>query len=149
MKHFTESELRRLRNNIPVKYVIETLLQLPHKEIEGVYRFLCPACNEFQTGLNPHTNLARCFRCRRNFNPIELLMADRGLSFVQSVTLLLAKEHLLSGAPRQQQGEFEEGFAKLAEILQHSYIHPVLCAPGWSLRRTRGTSTCGARPDAL
>ena len=91
MVRFTEEELRRVRNGIEVRTVIETLLQLPTKEVEGVWRFLCPVCNEFDTRVNPRTNLARCFRCARNFNPIELLMADKGLSFVQSVTLLLEK----------------------------------------------------------
>lgn len=88
MRRFSGEELRRLRNDIPVRWVIETLLQLPSKDVEGVYRFLCPVCNEFKTGLNPHTNLVRCFRCRKNFNPIELVMAERGLNFVQSVKLL-------------------------------------------------------------
>lgn len=55
MKRFTDKELRQLRNDTPVRSVIETLLQLPHKEVEGVYRFLCPLCEEFETGLNPHT----------------------------------------------------------------------------------------------
>ena len=73
MPRFSSTELRRLRNDIPVRWVIETLLQLPAKEVEGVYRFLCPVCKEFQTGLNPRANLARCFLCERNFNPIELL----------------------------------------------------------------------------
>ena len=124
MKRFTDEELRRLRNKIPVRFVIEILLQLPHKEIEGVYRFLCPVCKEFETGLNPHTNLARCFRCEKNFNPIELVMADRGLSFVQSVNLLLEKEHCSNGAPRHRRAESEAGFSKLAEILHQQFSHP-------------------------
>ena len=99
MRRFSDSELRRLRNDIPVRWVIETLLQLPNKEVEGVYRFLCPLCNEFETGLNPKTNLARCFRCKKNFNPIELLMAGRALSFVQSVNQLLQREPLVSKVP--------------------------------------------------
>ena len=102
MRRFSSTELKRLRNDIPVRLVIETLLQLPHKEVEGVYRFLCPVCEEFATGLNPRVNLARCFRCKKNFNPIELLMADRGLSFSQSVNLLLQKEHWLSQAHQQK-----------------------------------------------
>ena len=123
MKRFTDDQLRHLRNGVPVRSIIEVLLQLPHKEIEGVYRFLCPICNEFETGLNPHTNLARCFRCQKNFNPIELVMAGRGLSFVQSVNLLLRKEPLLNEAPQRQQGESEAGFSKLAEILHQQFSH--------------------------
>ena len=123
MRRFTAEQLRRLRNDVPVCLVIETLLQLPHKEIEGVYRYLCPVCNEFQTGLNPQTNLARCFRCQRNFNPIELLMAGRGLSFVQSVKLLLEREPLSIQAPQRQRDESEAGFSRLAEILQRHFSH--------------------------
>ena len=124
MRRFTADELRVLRNDVPVRTVIEVLLQLPTKEVEGTYRFLCPVCNEFETGLNPHTNLARCFRCHKNFNPIELVMVGRGLSFVQSVNLLLQKEHPLNGAPRHQRGESEAGFSKLSEILHQQFFHP-------------------------
>ena len=74
MTQFSKEELRKLRNEIAVRWVIETLLQLPHKEVEGVFRFLCPACGEFQTAVNPKTNLSRCFRCQMNFNTIELVM---------------------------------------------------------------------------
>jgi hypothetical protein len=56
-------ELFELRNNIPMEMLIKDRLQLPSKISEGVFRFLCPVCNEFQTGINPATNLARCFRC--------------------------------------------------------------------------------------
>lgn len=117
MKRFTDEQLRQVRNGVPVRLVIEALLQLPYKEIEGVYRFLCPVCREFETGINPHTNLARCFRCKKNFNPIELVMADKGLSFVQSVNLLLRAEPPSKKAPLRQPAESKGGFARAAEIL--------------------------------
>ena len=94
MKRFSDEELVRIRNILPVRWVIEILLQLPCGEVEGVYRFSCPKCNESRTGLNPNTNLARCFRCERNFNPIELVMTDRKLSFVASVKWLLEQESI-------------------------------------------------------
>ena len=94
MKRFSDEELVRIRNLLPVRWVIEILLQLPCGEVEGVYRFFCPKCNESQTGLNPNTNLARCFRCEKNFNPIDLVMADRKLSFVASVKWLLEQESI-------------------------------------------------------
>jgi DNA primase len=89
MRRFSEDELFAIRNQVPMRAVIIELSGLPNKEIEGVFRFLCPFCNEFQTGVHEKTNLARCFRCCRNFNTIELLMASRALSFVESVKLLL------------------------------------------------------------
>lgn len=94
MRRFSSDELFEVRNNIPVHAVIEQMAELPSKETEGIFRFLCPTCNEFQTGVHEGTNLARCFRCRRNFNTIEVLMESRALTFVQSVKLLL--KHLRS-----------------------------------------------------
>ena len=88
MKRFSDEEIVKIRNDIAVVAVIEKLLKLPHKEVEGVYRFLCPICNEFNTGLNPNTNLCRCFGCKKNYNPIDLVMAERGLRFVESINLL-------------------------------------------------------------
>lgn len=87
-KRFSGVELYRLRNELPIREVIETMLQLPNKDVEGVFRFLCPCCSEFQTALHPSENLSRCFRCRRNFNPIELVMAANELDFVSSVKFL-------------------------------------------------------------
>lgn len=121
MKRFSDNELRRLRNDIPVRLVIETLLQLPYKEIEGVYRFLCPQCREFQTGLNPHTNLSRCFRCQRNFNPIELVMAECNLSFAQSASLLLDKCSLLKKAPQARQPLLKADYREPYEILHQQF----------------------------
>ena len=102
MRHFSDTELRRLRNDVSVRWVIEALLQLPSKEVEGVYRFLCPLCHEFETGLNPRANLARCFCCEKNFNPIELVLAERRINFVASVTLLQKQERFLTQARNGQ-----------------------------------------------
>jgi len=55
---------------------------------EGCFRFLCPLCNAFDTAINPKTNLARCFRCEKNFNTIDLVMIIRQADFVQSVKFL-------------------------------------------------------------
>lgn len=55
---------------------------------EGYFRFLCPVCKEFQTAVNPKTNLARCFRCEKNFNSIDLVMRVKGVGFVESVQYL-------------------------------------------------------------
>ncbi len=68
--------------------LIRDQLQIPSKIRDGLFRFLCPVCNEFQTGVNPNTNLARCFRCERNFNTIDLVMAVRGFGFKDSVLFL-------------------------------------------------------------
>ena len=87
-RRFSSQELFELRNYIPIDTLIEQRLMLPSKTSEGFFRFLCPVCQEFQTATNPKTNLARCFRCERNFNTIDLVMICRNMSFVESVTYL-------------------------------------------------------------
>ncbi len=87
-RRFSGEELYRLRNLIRIDLLIDLELGVPSREIEGLFRFLCPICNEFQTAVNPKTNLARCFRCERNFNPIDMVMVVKGLGFVDSVRYL-------------------------------------------------------------
>lgn len=76
--------LRELRNQVPIDRVIDALA-IPAKRREGYLRFLCPLCGEFNTATNPRTNLARCFRCERNFNPIDLVMVSERSTFLQAV----------------------------------------------------------------
>ncbi len=85
---FSSQELFEVRNYIPVDMVIRDQLQIPSKIRDGFFRFLCPMCNEFQTAVNPVTNLARCFRCEKNFNTIDLVMKIKGYGFKESVFFL-------------------------------------------------------------
>jgi len=87
-RHFTNHELYILRNDIPIDALIETALCIPSRIAYGCFRFLCPLCKEFNTAVNPETNLARCFRCEENFNTIDLVMTIRKLDFVESVRFL-------------------------------------------------------------
>jgi DNA primase len=87
-RRFLSEELSALRNQISIRCLIEELLVIPSKEVEGVFRFLCPKCGEFQTAVNLKTNLSRCFRCQENFNTIELVMRDKRINFVDSVRFL-------------------------------------------------------------
>jgi len=87
-KKFSSEALRRLRNEIDIAKLIAETLELPWKNSEGYFRFLCPLCSEFNSATNPRTNLARCFRCRRNFNPIDLVMVVRACDFVAAVEFL-------------------------------------------------------------
>lgn len=87
-RRFTGGELFNIRNLIPIDWLIKEQLNIPSKVSEGFLRFLCPLCNEFQTATNPKTNLARCFRCETNFNPIDLVMTVKGMGFVESVKYL-------------------------------------------------------------
>ena len=85
---FSSRELFELRNNIPVDILIRDHLLIPSKVRDGYFRFLCPLCNEFQTAVNPATNLARCFRCEKNFNTIDLVMSIKRYGFKDSILFL-------------------------------------------------------------
>jgi len=84
------STLRRIRNEIPIRDLIADRLDIPCKWTDDVFRFLCPVCGDFHTASNPRTNLGRCFRCRRNFNPNDITIAVRGCSFLEAVDILRA-----------------------------------------------------------
>jgi len=88
-QRYSKAELRKLRNDIPIDRVIADILNQPNKVSEGYFRFPCPVCSEFTTAINPKTNLARCFSCRKNFNPIDMIMAVKTYSFVQAVDYLM------------------------------------------------------------
>ncbi|MBF0235825.1 MAG: DNA primase [Desulfamplus sp.] len=84
---YTRQHLFTIRNNIPIDRVIEAL-SIPSSNRTGIYRFSCPVCNEQNTGINPKTNLARCFNCEKNYNTIDLVMKVMDVGFIQSVAYL-------------------------------------------------------------
>ena len=88
-QRFDPDMLKKLRNNIPINRVIKDILKLPTKMSEGYFRFLCPICSEFTTATNPKTNLARCFQCQKNFNPIDMVMDAKHVNFRNAVDYLL------------------------------------------------------------
>ena len=91
MGSYTDGFLRRLRNEIDIDLVIKRL-RLETRNSQKIFRFRCPLCHGFHTATNPKTNLARCFDCQRNFNPIDMVMAATARSFVQTVEFL--KNHI-------------------------------------------------------
>ena len=92
MYHYSSALLRSLRNEIPIETVVFGLLNMDRKPACKLLRFRCPRCCNFHTAINSNTNLARCFDCKKNFNPIDMVMAVGSLSFVEAVEFL--KEHL-------------------------------------------------------
>ena len=84
---YTRNELFILRNHIPLEALIQQL-GIPSKMSEGCFRFCCPVCREFDTGVNPATNLARCFACEKNYNTIDLVMQVKKSDFIHSVKFL-------------------------------------------------------------
>jgi len=89
-RRYPKELLWKLRNEIPIAHLIADVLDVPTKISEGYLRFLCPHCREFNSATNPQTNLARCFRCKTNFNPIDFVMALRRSNFLEAVEFLLA-----------------------------------------------------------
>ena len=87
-RRFSSQELYNLRNDIPVDALIKNALQIPWRNTQGCFRFLCPRCHQFNTAVNPATNLARCFRCEKNFNTIDLVMLITQSDFVKSIRFL-------------------------------------------------------------
>lgn len=87
-KRFSSDELFSVRNDVPIDQLIEHVLLLPCRTTDGIFRFLCPLCGEFQTATKASTNLAGCFRCQRNFNSIDLVMLVRKATFQESVAFL-------------------------------------------------------------
>ena len=88
MHTLAKEHLRELRNRIEIIPLIAEVLELLYKTHDGRFRFMCPLCHDFDTAVNPATNLARCFRCQRNFNPIDIVMTVKRYSFIQAVRYL-------------------------------------------------------------
>ena len=86
--HYTADFLRMLRNQIPINEVIIDLLNLEVRNDHELLRFRCPLCDNFHTATNHKTNLARCFDCKNNFNPIDLVMTVENCGFLNAVKIL-------------------------------------------------------------
>lgn len=93
-RRFSDRQLSAVRNHIPIRHVIENLLNIPSGTVQGVFRFRCPLCAGRDTAIKSDTNLSRCFHCGRNFNTIDLCMLVRHTDFVESVRFLIENERL-------------------------------------------------------
>ena len=92
MSHqYSQSFLRMLRNEIPIDEVIVDLLHLEQQNNHKMLRFRCPLCQGFHTATNHKTNLARCFDCQKNFNPIDLIMTVGNCGFLDAVEFLKSR----------------------------------------------------------
>ena len=88
MSRLSAARLSYLRNKIPIADVIQHRLGLSTHYRSQLLRFSCPLCRGFDTATNPATNLARCFRCQKNFNPIDMVMIVANCSFLDAVKFL-------------------------------------------------------------
>ena len=80
--------LHDLRNKIPVRGLIENELGVRCEMESGIFRFECPLCASFHTSVMKTQNLAKCFVCEINFNPIDMVMAVKNTEFRQSADFL-------------------------------------------------------------
>ena len=87
-QYYPADFLRMLRNDIPIDEVIVDLLNLEVKKNRKTIRFRCPLCYNFHTATNHKTNLARCFDCEKNFNPIDMVITVGNCGFVDAVKFL-------------------------------------------------------------
>lgn len=87
-QYYPADFLRMLRNDIPIDEVIVDLLNLEVQKDRKTIRFRCPLCYNFHTATNHKTNLARCFDCQKNFNPIDMVITVGNCGFVDAVKIL-------------------------------------------------------------
>ena len=87
MKQISAEHLRSMRDDVDVADVIR-MLEIPVEHRGRRVAFRCPNCTRFHTALNRDFNLTYCFRCKRCFNTIDLVMEERNYTFLQAVELL-------------------------------------------------------------
>ena len=87
-QYYSADFLRMLRNDIPINEVIVDLLNLEVRYTHKTLRFRCPLCYNFHTATSHETNLARCFDCKKNFNPIDMVITVGNCNFVDAVKIL-------------------------------------------------------------
>ena len=87
-QYYPADFLRMLRNDIPIDEVIVDVLNLEVQKDRKTIKFRCPLCYNFHTATNHKTNLARCFDCQKNFNPIDMVITVGNCGFVDAVKIL-------------------------------------------------------------
>ncbi len=95
MGFYSDNFLRTIRNQVDIGQVIDEL-RLETRRSKDLVRFRCPSCHGFHTATNAKTNLGRCFDCKKNYNPIDLVMAVTRCNFLESIDFL--KQHIKSAA---------------------------------------------------
>ena len=87
--------LRRLRNQIPFGTAVRAACSGRTSDAATNWPSSAHVARETHSAVNPRTNLARCFHCQTNFNPIDFTMDARECDFVEAVQYLA---HFLPGA---------------------------------------------------
>ena len=123
-RRFSAQKLHILRNNIDIAVLMKNVLKMHFIPGNGSRRFSCPICFGFNTGINPESNLARCFTCQKNFNTIEIVMDHTKKNFVDAVKVLenyhnrsRTKININVAAEDKPQRDMENGLESLADVL--------------------------------
>lgn len=87
VKQIAAAQLYSLRNHVDIADLIQTL-RIPADRRGSRVNFRCPDCARFHTAVRRERNLAYCFPCARSFNTIDLVMAERGRTFLHAVEFL-------------------------------------------------------------
>lgn len=111
-RRIAPDELSRLRNHLPIREVLY-LLRVPWKQDNELCRFLCPICKGWHTSVHPSQNLGRCFDCSKNFNPIDLVCAQKHVAFRMAVGWLRTVESL----------QKDTGYGSLISALRAQTLH--------------------------
>jgi len=82
-------DLMRLRNELPIREIIY-VLKIPWKQDDELCRFRCPKCAGMHTSVHPTQNLGRCFDCAVNYNPIDLVCAQKKTGFRSAISWLMS-----------------------------------------------------------
>jgi putative transposase len=82
--------LRALRNQVDVLLLLG-VLDIPTHQRGTRTCFRCPTCAEYHTAIHTSANIARCFKCMKSFNSIDLVMAERRSNFLDAVHFLEAR----------------------------------------------------------
>lgn len=85
---FTKQQLYELRNRVPIRPLIEKELNIPNHLSGNVFRFECPMCRGYHTGIITKKNLARCFDCQANLNTIDMVIKVKDTEFYESASFL-------------------------------------------------------------
>lgn len=126
-RRLSKQLLHDLRNRIPVQGLITEHLGIRHRMDACLFRFECPVCGAFHTSVKTDKNLARCFECKINFNPIDIVMAVRKTDFHQSADFLASL--LASGPDKKPHHRKPGGLCTIKQILVKSNLSGALPEP--------------------
>jgi len=114
----SKRHLHDLRNKIPIRRLIENELGVRAHTESGIFRFECPLCGCFHTSVMKTVNLGRCFECKVNFNPIDMVIAVKKIDFCQSADFLTnILESGVSAKPVAPPARGSSGLVSLSSIL--------------------------------